>query len=453
MLRIISKILLIVLISGCNFSKCLAQADYSLLIPNPKSLLTKEQLIRDKEALRSCHPNPFNSFPEIEWDSLIEVVAKELPLVPIKETEKTLIRRKLLDRVTYEDPHLRFLPILGKEETLKIKMKKIKALPFTFINISDTLIIDKSYNKNLIRGDRLLSINGVNINDFLKSSYRDRYMSGYALQTYHHFMFLSFYNIELIRNNKKVDVCVSGASLTNDFFYKLNGSIEEKLFDEQMTGYFRIDNFDYNQYLIKRLGRFLDKLNKKGYKNIIIDIRKNPGGKGDRFDELFSMLTNKATIPYQSGVKLKVSKATYKDYSYSEEDFGKLIDLPDSLIIKECFLDSSKYKGRINYYTLISKNTGSIASSFANIMQYNNIGLLVGEPLAHNALSYGEIIIAERDNSFWAISTVENFEYTNAENGIVNPDISIPFVASEYMDGGDPVLEKCLEYINNSTDK
>jgi len=453
MLGRVSKILLIVLISRCNFSKSFAQADCSLLIPNPKSLLTKEQLVKDKEALKNYHPNAFNSFSEIKWDSLIEMIAKDLPLEPIRETDKTLIRRKLLDIITYEDPHLRFLPVLGKKGTLKIKMKKIKALPFNVINISDTLIIDESYNKNLIKGDRILSINGININDFLKSSYRDRYMSGYALQTYHHFTFSSFYNIELIRNNKKVDVCVSGAPLTNDFFYKLSGSIQEKIFDEQMTGYFRIDNFDYNQYLVKRLGRFLDKVKKKGYKNVIIDIRKNPGGSGDRFDELFSMFTNKAIIPYQYRVKLKVSKATYKNYSYSKEDFGKLIDLPDSLIVKECPLDVSKYKGDINYYTLISKNTGSIASSFANIMQYNELGLLVGEPLAHNALNYGEVITAERDNSFWAISTVENFEYTKAENGIIKPDISIPFVASKYMNGKDPVLEECLEYIINNTDK
>ena len=148
------------------------------------------------------------------------------------------------------------------------------------------------------------------------------------------------------------------------------------------------------------------------------------------------------------GVKLKVSKATYKDYFYSVNDFGKLVNLPDSLFVRECPLDSSLYKGDINYFVLVSKNTASMAATFANILQYNNIGLVVGESLAHNALNYGEIITAERDNSFWTISTVENLEYTKAENGILRPDISIPFVAKEYMEGGDPILEKCLEYIN-----
>ncbi len=155
------KILLLAFVLTAFISKGISQTDYSLAIPNPKSLLTKEQLIKDKEALKNYHPNPFNSFPEREWDSLIEVIAKELPLEPIMETEKTLIRRKLLDRVTFEDPHLRFIPVLGKMGTLKVKMKKINALPFTLINISDTLIIDRSFDANIYSGDRILSINNI----------------------------------------------------------------------------------------------------------------------------------------------------------------------------------------------------------------------------------------------------------------------------------------------------
>jgi len=440
---------IILLLSACSSVKITNETDYSILIPNPKSLLTKEQLIKDKEALRNYHPNPFNSFPETEWDSLIEVVAKELPLLPIRETEKTLIRRKLLDRMTYEDPHLRFVPFLGKKEGLKIKVKQVRALPFTLIHISDTLIIDESFHQDLNKGDRILSINGISAHSFLESSYRDRYMLGYTLQTFHHFIFSPTYKINLTRNNKPIEIEIPGFKLNAGNQYLLRGQIEEKIFDDYKTGYFSINEFSFNGYIIKRLSKFIDTVKEKGYSNIVIDIRKNRGGSGDRFDELFSLFTNKEKLPYLSGSKLKVSKATYKDYSYSEEDFCKLVELPDSLIVKECPLDLSKYKGDMNYYTLISKNTGSIASSFANIMQYNDLGKLVGEPLAHNALNYGEVITAERDNSFWTISTVENFEYTKAENGILRPDISIPFVAAEYMKGGDPVLEKLLKMIKS----
>ncbi|MBN2595518.1 MAG: hypothetical protein JXR82_01895 [Marinifilaceae bacterium] len=286
------KILLLAFVLIAIISKGISQSNYSLAIPNPKSLLTKEQLIKDKEALKSYHPNPFNSFPEREWDSLIEVIAKELPLEPIMETEKTLIRRKLLDRITFEDPHLRFIPVLGKTGTLKVKMKKINALPFTLLNISDTLLIDRSFDEKIHSGDRVLSINNIDAVTYLESSYRDRYMSGYALQTFHHFSFTSDYNIKLVRNNQLKEILIKGIPMDNGFFPKLYGDIEEKIIDKNKTGYFSINNFDYNKYLVKCLGRYLDKVKKEGYKNVIIDIRKNPGGSGDHFDELFSLLSN-----------------------------------------------------------------------------------------------------------------------------------------------------------------
>ncbi|NOU62300.1 S41 family peptidase [Marinifilum caeruleilacunae] len=448
------RILQIILIIAFDYVPIVVfgQTEDILRILNSKSVITKEQLIKDKETLKNYHPNPFNSFPEHEWDSLIEVIAKELPKEPIPESKKTLIRRKLLDRVTYEDPHVRFLPVLGNKKNKNSKVKSIRVLPISLLNISDTLIVDKSFHPDILRGDRILKVNGIEADNFLESSYRDRYMSGYTLQIYHHFNFAPEYNIVLVRNDTQEEVNIHGFPLTNGNLIKFKGDdTEQRIIDKNEIGYCCINNFSYNKYLVKSLDRFIDKLMVKGYKNLIIDIRKNPGGRGDHFDELISMFTNKKKIPYQSGIKLKVSKATYKDYSYTEEDIGKLIDLPDSFVVKECPLDKSKYKGDINYYVLISRQTASMAATFANIMQYNKIGLLVGEPLAHNALNYGEVITAERGNSFWTISTVQNFEYTNAEDGILKPDIEIPFIAREYMNGGDPVLEKCIELINSNT--
>ncbi len=98
---------------------------------------------------------------------------------------------------------------------------------------------------------------------------------------------------------------------------------------------------------------------------------------------------------------------------------------------------------------LISSNTGSIAASFANICQYNEIATLVGEPLAYNALKYGEVASGEFLDNPFAFSTVQYDEYTKAKDGIVRPDIPIPYIAREYMKGGDPVLEKLLEYLKN----
>ena len=55
-------------------------------------------------------------------------------------------------------------------------------------------------------------------------------------------------------------------------------------------------------------------------------------------------------------------------------------------------------------------------------------------------------IISTKIEDF-VISTVEMDEYSNQVDGIIQPDIHIPYIADEYMKGGDPVLEHCLDYI------
>jgi C-terminal processing protease CtpA/Prc len=100
----------------------------------------------------------------------------------------------------------------------------------------------------------------------------------------------------------------------------------------------------------------------------------------------------------------------------------------------------------LNTYILISQSTGSTAASFANICQYNGIATLVGEPLAHNALGYGEVEVGRISDNPYTYSLVRYNENTKANNGIVKPDVSIPYVAKDYMQGGDALLEKALAY-------
>lgn len=416
---------------------------------NPNSLLTKEQLIKDKVALKTYHPNPFNSLTEHEWDSLINVVSVSLPKHPIPESEKTLIRRKILDKITSEDPHLRFLPVLGKRGTKLTQ--KLYAFPFNLIHISDTLIVDKSFDPLIMKGDRVLNVNGVSVKDYLASSYRDRYMYGYTLQVYHHFSFANTYTFQIERNNTIIQISTRGIALNKANLFKMQSDIEAKIIPNTRIGYFAINNFNYNNYLFNQLSKFLSKMKKNDCDDVIIDLRMNTGGNGNRFDEIFSLFTNIDTLSYLRNARLKVSKVTCKDYSCSSTDMGKTIDMPDRFVVNQFSLDKSLYKGDFNLYILISKHTASMAATFANIIQYNDIGLLIGEPLAHNALKYGETITAERDNSFWTISTIEYLEHTKAENGVLKPDIEIPFTAREYMNGDDPVLKKCLELIESET--
>lgn len=108
------------------------------------------------------------------------------------------------------------------------------------------------------------------------------------------------------------------------------------------------------------------------------------------------------------------------------------------------------YLGKMNYYILMSRNTQSMSATFVNILQTNKLAKLCGEPLVHNALKYGEVI-----KLGWGIksnielySTVMTEEYTLNDDGQIYPDVDIPYVAYDYMQGGDPILEKLMKYIN-----
>lgn len=110
------------------------------------------------------------------------------------------------------------------------------------------------------------------------------------------------------------------------------------------------------------------------------------------------------------------------------------------------------YLGKMNYYILMSQNTLSMATTFANILQTNKLARLCGEPLVHNALKYGEVIQVYWGNEYniELYSTVMIDEYTKNPDGQIYPDIEIPYIAREYMQGGDPVLEKLLNYIKTN---
>ncbi|CDN30268.1 hypothetical protein BN938_0162 [Mucinivorans hirudinis] len=193
---------------------------------------------------------------------------------------------------------------------------------------------------------------------------------------------------------------------------------------------------------------------KNNITSVILDLRRNPGGYGDRFDEMLSIFIDKPSIKYLKGQRLRVSPETIGDYDFLNQDMiGQVVDIPKECVISEVELNPKHFITSMKYYVLQSKDTGSVAASFCNIMHYNNAATLVGEPLLHSALKYGEIIPGSQLGSstifFDAVSTTEYNEYTKAIDGVLYPDIHIPYVASEYMTGKDAVLEKLLTIIKN----
>lgn len=376
------------------------------------------------------------------------------------------VLRPYIDWLHNTDPHYRIgarIPIDGRiYKSERDLLKKRRGLGFNLLMVDDTLIVNTSVNPLFHKGDMIIAINDIKSSDLLEYNYHDRYTSPDVLLQNYYFQHLpKDYTVQLIRNGELMMIKTEGMK-----FQKAYSSlaVEEsmdcniRIYDDALCGYIALPKFThfYNPRIIKVLQANITKFKAKGCKNIILDLRYNTGGSGYMFDKLLSLFINRYAIPYMKSQRLRISSQTKADYEFiTEEMVGQTITLPDSCIVKTIELHPELYVCEdMHIYVLMSRNTSSIAASFCNIMQYNGVATLVGESLCCNALRYGESITGD----VWlssllyetSVSTTEYDENTLAVDGVLMPDIYIPYVAEDYLSGQDAMLDKLLEIIQST---
>lgn len=336
---------------------------------------------------------------------------------------------------------------------------KAEILPLHCIDINDTLVVTASNIPQIKKGDIVYAVNGIHADEILKYNIESRHVNLYmSLMNYYYHGFDENYTVSIIREGEKYDYTVSGY---NGIYQQRMDLFEQedqprtRYFNEARTGYMKIVEFlPDNSKMIKDLRNHIIKWKSIGCKNIIIDLRNNPGGNGADFDRLLAIFIDKPDIPFSKAERLKVSEQTLHDYGFISTDMlGKLIDLPDKYVWKRFPLKQKEHICGLKYYVMMDKGTESTAAMLCNILQYNDGAILAGEPLLRNAWKYGDVL---DDRIFpislgWlqdgCISTVESDLYTKAVDGVLMPDIPIPYVAKDYLSGKDAMLEKLLEII------
>ncbi|WP_010665112.1 S41 family peptidase [Marinilabilia salmonicolor] len=411
------------------------------------TVLTGERIDLFINRIKKYHPYSFDSLGGRGIDELIEKIGKSFPTQKMNDAELVFQARKLMDFINHEDPHFRIIPVFRKFPELKYKTASITVPPFRGLCINDSLLVYSPYDEGLKRGDLIKSINDIPVKEYLHYYYRDRYVDVGNLVWYFNYRVYPRYKIDFIRNDEENSVIIEGMPYPN-YLVKGGPFCEGKIIPGYSLGYFKIREFENNRYILKKFRKLVDEMTEKGYSDLIIDLRENTGGSGNDLNLFFSFFSDKDSLHYLKNAKARVSKIT-KDYGFDESQYGQVLSLPSEKVFHSFALDSSLFVPNLKVYVLISRTTGSIAASFANICQYNGIGTLVGEQLAPNALKYGEVASGEFLDNPFAFSTIQYDEYTKAKDGIVRPDIPIPYIAREYMKGGDPVLEKLLEYLKD----
>jgi len=425
-----------------NYSNILLDSIYKIQKP--------EDYFQDvKNVFKNVYVDGLDIAAQRKYDSLIRVVSPNLISDSIPLSSFVTSQFKVFNVFNHEDPHFRIFPKLRLKKGAKFNLnKKTELWPFTLLVIDSMIFVDESFCDELKKGDQIISVNNIAASEYLENSYYDRYMLPSTLQYFKPYSISSYYSVEHNRKGLIKTSLIKGIYPKNLVEFQ---DLKPVFYPNYDLGYLKINEFSFNAYIIKKIRKLCKKMNKNGVRKLLIDIRKNPGGNGNDFDKLFSIFINKDSIEYLKDVKMRISKYYAKAHSISADSINMVVSLPKEDVYHIIPLDKKLFQENIEFYILVSKNTASMAASFANMLQYHNGAILLGEDLQHNALKYGEVSMALLGGSYVSFSTVQFYEYTKAKNGILSPDIHIPYVAKEYMQGGDPVLEKCLEYIKNNT--
>lgn len=373
------------------------------------------------------------------------------------------VMRPYYDRLHHEDPHYRIVAVVEADTAVysasgrRKSFRRIRMPGFDLLQIGDTLVVDRSLEPAFRRGDRIVAMNGLPAAEYLRYVYDDRYMEpSTLLANCYYNLFVDRFQIDLLRDGEPLTVETEGLPYRRTLFRLRKAEATEtniRTYADAGCGYIAIPRFFPNNVRLIRIVRkaILD-FRKQGLHHVILDLRRNPGGNGHAFDDLLSIFIDKPVVDYCTGQRVKASKEAMRYYDFlTEEQFGQVVELPDTEYVRSFATNPKMYVGGMDYYVLVSRDTGSIAASFVNMLQYHGAAKLVGEPLRHHALKYGEVL-----DGFWftpvqlaetAVSMVEIDECTRRDDGYVVPDIPIPYVAADYLTGRDAVLERLLEIL------
>ena len=241
----------------------------------------------------------------------------------------------------------------------------------------------------------------------------------------------------------------------------------ETMKSNDSTAYMRLNNFELMETEVDSMLVFLDLLEKKGYKNLIIDLRGNPGGNPDVEYKLVDALMDEPIK--REGGYMKVNMQTIKsptlnypsgtimfeDYKEipGRKGFYKISD-PDENTPSDTI--KALYTGRV--YVLINVNSASASTAFAGIMKRNARGYVIGRETktayhTMNALKFAEIGLP---NSHFKchipMVRIVSDEFVSDDfpygRGVI-PHLTIPFTYEEMTSNGELIYNKALELIRD----
>ena len=242
---------------------------------------------------------------------------------------------------------------------------------------------------------------------------------------------------------------------------KTTGAVEGKTYyriiPEYNTAVIEFHKWQDPNGLRKFWGETFKDVHGKNISNLIIDIRKNTGGRDDCFHPLIDYITEKPYRLYDK-VLIKISESTNERIAHIRQQLPHLFENKKNgdtvtleLPLRSPEKNSYKFEGPV--YLLIGCQCFSASTVFSAIAKCNNMAILVGEETGDPTTLYADSIQFELPNSglpFWVASKLLLCPCGKPDGRGVIPDYEVKQKPEDTAKGIDTVLQYTLNLIKNS---
>ena len=326
------------------------------------------------------------------------------------------------------------------------------SMPFSITIKGHKLYVNEYFGEDrtlAIAGKQVLAINGISSEQIIVdirsiAGVRERECSDQSVEKLFAMCFWALYgevqNYQLQVSD--VDSLVKIAAVNNATYFEL----KKKYASSQKPEYYQLNFSDDNKLAKLKIASFyggekynaflkeaFEEIKVKGFRQLIIDVRNNPGGRSRGVDSLLNYLTDKSYSQYKS-IGVKVSEELKANYKQKRpESYALIANLPNDTLVylnSETFIHEPRVKESAftgDVFVVINERSNSAAATFAGIVKENQLGSIVGNKATGEHIRYyGDFLSYELPNTKLMIyvSPKEFIQFggSNLDKG-VEPDV------------------------------
>jgi len=405
---------------------------------NPEFKYAPPQLKNDfliyKTAVEQAHPGLYLYQSKEQWKAQCDMVLSQLN---DSLTEQQFFRLLLPLTAAIKERHS---GIEYSKNAYFYQNKKEKFLPFTVKTLTDSLnpairrvFIDYCADSNLKRGTELLAVNGQNVQQILKTMLVCIPTDGHILSSKYRDLERKFSSTHFAlyggKDTYQLQIRPAQQTLTypqltpglsrdsiRNVFKKIYPEVEKesplqlKILDQDSFAYLSVHTFSHTQLRSHkvRYKRYLKNafrtIQKSGVKNLVLDLRKNLGGRLGYEARLFSYLSD-TSVDYIHHTRQTTKLVKINGYT-KRPIRRRIMPFLEAMLIYKRQTDGtfagsgavyrtprpSKYRFQSTTYILISGQTGSAAAFLCSALkEFSNNVLFIGEEAGgcYNGFSAG----------------------------------------------------------------